>query len=169
MPYWSRGLRLCLIDILERASVSFSVNKELLEELSTPSTYYIPYETRLKIKDVLLDILDGYTKGKRIPNRCIKQEDDTVNEWPLDLANVLDISKSPLYPEQCWEVVINYLINLLKPMAINYDHNKSKPITIIFKTLEEKENAERRLKNECDKIVTKHIKPIDVVEFSINF
>lgn len=167
LAYWSRGLRLCLIDILERASESFSVNKELLEELSTPSTYYIPYETRLQIKDVLLDILDGYPKGKRIPNRCFKQEDDTVNEWPLDLANVLDISKTPLYPEQCWEVPIRYLSDLLNPRAINYDVNKSKPLTVILKTLEEKENAERRLKNASDKIVTKHLKPIDVVEISI--
>ena len=168
LPYWSRGLRLCLIDILESASESFSVNKELLEELSAPSTYYIPYGTRLQIKDVLLDILDGYPKGKKIRHRSPREIEikETV-EWPLDLVNTLDISNTPLYPEQCWQVLIRYLMDLLNPRAINYDANKSKPLIVILKTLEEKENAERRLKNASDKIVTKHIKPIDVVELSI--
>lgn len=178
LPYWSRGLRLCLIDILERASESFSVNKELLEELSTPSTYYIPYGTRLQIKDVLLDILDGYSKGKKIRHQSPRETElketlectsDLAVEWPLDLANVLDISKTPLYPEQCWEVVIRYLVVLLNTRTINYDANKSKPLTAILKTLEEKENAERRLKNASDKIVTKHLKPIDIVEITVEF
>jgi uncharacterized protein YihD (DUF1040 family) len=170
LPYWSRGLRLCLIDILERASESFSVNKELLEELSAPSTYYIPYRTRLQIKDVLLDILDGYPKGKKIRHRSPREiELKQTLEWPLNLANVLDISETPLYPEQCWEVLIDYLINLLNPSAINYEPNKSKPLIVILKTLEEKENAERRLKNVSDKILTKHLKPIDVVEITIRY
>jgi hypothetical protein len=50
LAYWLRGLRLCLIDILERASESFIVNKELLEELLAPSTYRIVPKLRPPLK-----------------------------------------------------------------------------------------------------------------------
>jgi hypothetical protein len=167
LPYWSRGMRAYLKDILERANSTgdFDIDEELFEEFSKPSTYFIPQQTRLKIKDDLLDIRDGILTGKNIApiRRPTEDEHNTVKDWPLDLASPLDLSKSPIYPYMLWIVPIDWLYNLIGTnfISCSYNADKSKPITV---TVIDKESAERKLRNASEKMKTNHLKPIDVIE-----
>ena len=166
-PYWYRGMRVFMKDILERACITgdFDIEVDLIEELSKPTTYFIPHQTRLRIKDILLEIRDGLLAGKKIApiRRPTEDEHNTNKEWPLDLVSPLDLIKSPKYPYMLWIVPSDWLCELLGSNFImsNFNGSRSKPIRV---HVLDKESAERKIKKASDKMNTPHLKPIDLIE-----